>query len=348
MKRQLKMICAVGIMFLVFMSASYAKTGTTVDYSLHEKNGGHVIVNGKAKELYREFADQEKALKYVKNKYRNQFKKIREQFRLKELSNETWLDYQMVLPGANIEDKAIIEIEKFFDIYENKDKNLRIKQIAMNNSINDFTKRKMMELPFDFNHDKSAFESEVRASGSKIPDINKAIAYAEKHAVNYADQSYYRYFMFRDCTNFVSQILEAGGVKQNVYNSKSRAWWHKREFLAEGVVAHTHSNSWINANKFAHYMGVKKTFYSHYNFSKNIYRGTIIGMDFKQDGDFNHMGFVTKTDNYAAKYGNKTFYDYKVAQHSNNYYAWASWKVNKWADKEGEVIYGIIRYDGTY
>ena len=71
-------------------------------------------------------------------------------------------------------------------------------------------------------------------------------------------------------------------------------------------------------------------------------------MDTDKDGDFDHLGFVTKTDNYEAQYGNKTFYDYKVAQHSRDYYAWASWKINSWADVEGKVRYCIIGYHGVY
>ncbi len=64
-------------------------------------------------------------------------------------------------------------------------------------------------------------------------DVDKGTLYARKYATSPNTGSYY-YFSHGDCTNFVSQILENGGVAQQVYASISQGWWHK-------VTNHTHT-----------------------------------------------------------------------------------------------------------
>lgn len=56
--------------------------------------------------------------------------------------------------------------------------------------------------------------------------------------------------------------------------------------------------------------------------------GTFVVADFQNDGDWDHCGFVTQRDNYVgSSYG---YYDYKIAQHTSNYHAWASSSENNW------------------
>lgn len=59
---------------------------------------------------------------------------------------------------------------------------------------------------------------------------------------------------------------------------------------------------------------------SHSSFKSNISKGCFIVADFDKDGDWDHCGFVT----------DKTSSDYKVAQHTSNYNAWASSSTNSW------------------
>lgn len=74
------------------------------------------------------------------------------------------------------------------------------------------------------------------------------------------------------------------------------------------------------------YMGVGYTTTSNASFSSNIQNGDFIVADYENDGDWNHMGFVT--DKKSSK--TNGYYDYKVAQHTSNYHAWTSSDTNGW------------------
>jgi hypothetical protein len=74
-------------------------------------------------------------------------------------------------------------------------------------------------------------------------------------------------------------------------------------------------------------MGVVLTRQNHRDFSAHVYKGNFIAADWTNDGDWEHMGFVTADDNYIGSYG---YYDYKIAQHTSNYHAWTSSSTNNW------------------
>ncbi len=154
-------------------------------------------------------------------------------------------------------------------------------------------------------------------------DVDDGIAYAEAYAqfANYTD---YYFFINGDCANFTSQILEAGGVPQEVYSSNLYGWWHT---VSSGwPKSHSHSLSWTVADTFAKYMGVTYNTTSNAQFSANIQAGDFIAADFEDDGDWDHMGFVTQR---ATSLSNG-YYDYRVAQHTQNYLAWTSSSTNNW------------------
>ncbi len=81
----------------------------------------------------------------------------------------------------------------------------------------------------------------------------------------------------------------------------------------------------------------------HNNFVTNIRKGSFIAYDKASDGDWDHAGFVTdKSATYSSTLG---YYDYKVAQHTNNYNAWASSNDNgRDALQDGTCKYGVIVY----
>ena len=86
-------------------------------------------------------------------------------------------------------------------------------------------------------------------------------------------------------------------------------------------------------------MGVGFTTHDNFDFSVNIQRGDFVSLDVDNDGDWDHMGFVTNVENETGKY-----LDYKIAQHSDNYNAWASEEVNHWDEQEGDgARYGRVR-----
>lgn len=90
-----------------------------------------------------------------------------------------------------------------------------------------------------------------------LPNMKAAIAYAEKYATSPNTGAYY-YFRNGDCANFVSQILEAGGIKQEVYSETWKGWWHTTGNLHIPFISseHKHSEAWSMVIPFARYMGV--------------------------------------------------------------------------------------------
>lgn len=66
--------------------------------------------------------------------------------------------------------------------------------------------------------------------------------------------------------------------------------------------------------------------------SSVIDKGDFIASDKANDGNWDHMGFVTNKDNTYRYYSNGDYYNYEVAQHTEGYI--------KWADKNGWPMTG--------
>ena len=71
---------------------------------------------------------------------------------------------------------------------------------------------------------------------------------------------------------------------------------------------------------------------NHTEFSSVIDKGDFIASDKANDGNWDHMGFVTNKDNTYRYYSNGDYYNYEVAQHTEGYI--------KWADKNGWPMTG--------
>ncbi len=255
----------------------------------------------------------------------------------------------------------------FFDIYENKDDNQKIlnligaenQSLNMKTSISDSSTSQLSDektnelsilMPYtspiarDFNSNimkQSNIGQKFNSLlGSTVLGFNtdKGIAYAEKYAVN-ANSSEYG-CLGADCTNFVSQILEAGGVQQAVYSDKNSGWWHTKGWFGW----QSYSRSWTLADTFCRYMGVGYESGNIYNFSYEIAAGDFIALDDQGDGSWDHCGFVVKSDNFNAVYSGKRYYDFKVAQHTNNYCEWTSNSTNHWESVEDDGgVYARVR-----
>lgn len=305
-------------------------------------DGGQIIVNGETNHLYRVFDDQEKAIADIKGKVPGLLSILSEEFNLSELSTDNWSDYRdamfMLFDSANKPidyEESNIEfriLRAFFDIYENYDKNSEILAKVQNSTYsranasldNDMVEELALLLPYteplvqDYLGNKS--NGIIPYASGATYNVTQAVNYANKYATSPNTPTYY-YFNRGDCANFVSQILENAGVKQAVYSDVTKGWWHKREkgFLGIGY-KHTHSHAWSLADTFARYQGVVYSTTNHNSFKANIKKGSFIVADYDRDGDWDHCGFVT----------DKTSNDYKVAQHTSNYNAWASTSTNNW------------------
>lgn len=323
----------------------------------------YVKINGVNNPLYCTFTNQNQALENIKLETSNLLTVLSNEYDLDSLNSSNWKEYQskmnefFTIPtdDYNESNEEFIKLRAFFDIYENEEANQKIlnyvnkqKLNAKNSNIETSKSIDTIELGLLFPSyapiAKQAESKLVRTQTKATINIQPAVDYAIAHATNRNTPTYYS-FSNGDCTNFVSQILEASGVSQIVYSSEHSGWWHKRQagFLGIGW-KHTHSRSWTMADVFARYMGVTYTTQNHPNFSANILKGDFIAADWSSDGNWDHSGFVTEKDNYASSWnGSPAYYDYKVAQHTSDYHAWTSSSTNNWENTSDGRTYARVR-----
>lgn len=314
------------------------------------ENKDKIVIDNKEYLLYKTFKNSNKALENIKLEIPEFLGKLANKYNLEQLNDSNWIEYQNCLNQYMNDNPEVEESSKeyrllscFFDIYENKEKNKYIldyyKENNGNLKVND--KKLALLLPYTSEISQNFNETELNSLMSiQTYNLNEAINYA----INYAEipNNYYRVYS-SDCTNFVSQILDAAGVSQEVYDSVYSGWWYKINYVL-GVEVHTNSNSWSVADTFCRYMGVGYTTKNHYNFSANTQQGDFIAYDRYSDGDWNHCGFIAYHDSYASTYNGKYYYDYMVAQHTNNYIAWVSTSQSGWENIEDEAgTYARIR-----
>lgn len=312
-----------------------------------------VMLEGSRTALYREYENPSEALERLKERVPETLKRLQEQSteRLEDLSEQNWEKYKLLaIPyetSWNIDQERweeVIIILQFFDIYENTFQNNQIKEKIA--SISSFPSNKgtyskdigniKMLLPF----------ASISMRTSIWLNLEDAKTYAETYAreanVGTNEGQYHEFW--EDCTNFASQILEAGGINQEVYNDETLWWWHKIVDTRRGWKKHKHSISFIRADTFARYMGIWYTTTNHRNFAANIEAWDFIAYDRWNDWDWQHMAFVMDKDNSEWTYEGKTYYDYRVAQHSSHYDRWVSNENNGWEKLEDRWYgYGRIR-----
>jgi len=310
----------------------------------------HITVDGKEAPLYRVFENQDKAISDIKIKLSDFLSKIVLSYALNPISDENWKEYREKACQYISEHDDVIEgsydyiaLNNFFDIYENVSENQNIldyvtaKRDSLKLQVRTLTSDDttlMAMLPYNSDVVQKFNEKALNNSSMAVTaayDKYAAITYAAQYAVNGNDAGY-GVPNGGDCTNFTSQILEAGGVPQQVYDSESMGWWHKKNG------SNSYSISWIQARTFARYMGIGYSTTDHYWFSYYLQDGDFIGFDNTGDGNVDHVGFVVHSDTYVGTYGGKTYYDYIVAQHSDNYFRWTSDINNNWENQVGTYV----------
>ncbi|HAB66305.1 MAG TPA: hypothetical protein DCE23_02955 [Firmicutes bacterium] len=303
-----------------------------------------ILINGVENPLYCTFENKTDSLQKIQNKVPKILATIAKRYSLEPINEYNWQSYKdgmfMLLEeteefGERSEEFRILAA--FFDVYEDYDKNqeildlvnkINLKQKSFNENANDGIELGML-LPYYAPLSKNASRIVSKTSMAKKIHVPSAVTYATNHATNPNKAAYY-YFSRGDCTNFTSQILEATGVQQAVYDSEYSGWWHKvtnTGFL--GSKEHKHSRSWTMADTFARYMGVGYSTTNHESFSSNLQAGDFIALDKTNNGSWDHMGFVTETGGgVCTSTGN--FINYRVAQHTKNYHEWLTSDKNGW------------------
>ena len=128
-------------------------------------------------------------------------------------------------------------------------------------------------------------------------DRLRAVQYAENYWNN--RNPHFRYFGDDNCTNFVSQVLFAGGIPMEYADSPSKGWWYRHK----GGGRDQWSYSWSVAHALYSYLmqprshGLRAVVYDR---PEQLQLGDLISYDWEGDGRWNHFTVVT----YVNKQGN--------------------------------------------
>lgn len=294
-------------------------------------NNGIINIDNQDVAYYATFKDNNLALARFKDKFKNELIIISEKRNLSELTNENYKDYYLGIKELSESSlftyETIYEMLEFFDIYENIDINTEIKTNA---DLFNLTKSEEYAVQIDalaanYNPVISDLykERQITPMSLDLPNLNGAISYAKKYAKE-PNPLYYKWSA--DCTNFVSQVLNAGGIGMVTTNSENSGWWYKS--------SSQRSISWIRADTFSRYMGrvgYKNSSVNWNSFVGKLKAGDFIGYDSSGDGSVDHMAFIT----------DKSGSQVQIAQHTTNYLKWSNstgWKTNS----KNRVLY-IVR-----
>lgn len=121
----------------------------------------------------------------------------------------------------------------------------------------------------------------------------RALEYAEMHWNQ--PNPHYRYFYSDNCTNFISQVLHAGGIPMEYSHSPSKGWWYRR--IGDG--RDEWSYSWTVAHSLYHYLRQKRNHGLRavlYERPEQLELGDLISYDWEGDGRWNHFTVVTYKD----------------------------------------------------
>ena len=326
-----------------------------------------VTIGEKNIEYYCTYSNRDDALNEMTNKFNDAIQFMKQYIELPETLDSTNINelqyalnriYEIVdeIPNRIVE--QLSEIQIFLDIYDNNEVNDEIDKLiseynlAKKNAIQTAnairTQETLAKLDEIIPSYSENFNIISKSSIMRVGQIN--VSAATNYAIKYAtspNTSDYHYFNRGDCTNFASQILEASGVKQIYYESVHSGWWHTKKRALIGWT-HEHSRSWTMADTFARYMGVTLSTTSLQKWSRSLSEGDFIGLDFANDGSWDHVGYVTATGSlksYESENGQYCipYTDIKIAQHTSNYHDWISSSKNSWETYAEKGKFSIIR-----
>ena len=247
-----------------------------------------------------------------------------------------------------------IKFDAFLDIYENKAQNDEIKAYLASTSTPDPEVLAYM-LPYNSPFSSAFFESSsVSATTAQTFIKEKGTEYAIKWATSRNKNSYPDYSSKGgDCANFASQIMVAGGIKMHYATLTSSGWYCKRVGTVNPGTGFVSSESWRRADKFVRFMGTSgNTCKDFKKFSAKILAGDFIAFDETNDGEWDHVGYVTEKGRYGTypyldydgSTKQKSYTNFCVAQHSKDYYAWINSRINAWELLDNGVnVYAIVR-----
>lgn len=251
-------------------------------------------------------------------------------------------------------------LKSFFDIFENDAENEKIlKEIRNLNGLSDVANVNVKKLADSLDslkimlpYNTGAMEAVDAVKESIAPEVSvmsygnnskfvedKGTNYAKTYANGGNVTKYQR--KLQDCTNFTSQIKHEGGVPVYKKYTDSDGWnYYNKGSTNLGMAQTDYSVRWVNADSFVKFFGVKSKYsggtlgrYTAFvNFSKAIKAGSFIAFDEEGDGSWDHNAYVTTTRSTTVSYHGSAYKDFRVAQHTTNYWLWVSDDDNHWEE----------------
>lgn len=289
------------------------------------KKGPVLEINNTYNPLFLEFTNKKDAFSYVKDNYDEILLEISEKEKLDSLNYSNWEKYYLSLQNNYIFSENtpyklddIMFLNEFFVVCENEEINQKALEIIKkeNYSINELENY----IPYTSPILKTKTKIKIQATNFSY-NKSAAINYAKTYGPNYNKK--YTYYSGKDCTNFASQVLFAGGAP------KDSTW---KPYTATWTAAHNFTVYWYSRSNSQYATG------SFNSLTANCSPGDFIIGDWERDGRYNHVAFV-------AASGKKTsagYYDLTIAQHTSNYCAKISSSACGWENTSG--LYVRIRF----
>lgn len=309
-----------------------------------------IIIKDKAFTLYPEYIDKNKELTNIKIRCNRYLNILSDYYVLDEISDENWEDYYYCMKRYlgeedrdmtyNETSREYVELQQFFDIYENTDANINIqREVGKIHSINDIKNNKKLvnELPRDIikylNRNSS---TNITLGQVENFDVIHATLYARKYATS-PNKKVYKTCK-ADCTNFASQIINIGGVQM------SNEWKAYSKSKKSGEYT-KYTFAWCNADGFVKYHGTSSVYDNFAGVTRDAKVGNIIAYDTTNDNDWDHVGYIVDTKEYSENLG---YTDLEIAQHSRDYCAWISDNENGWDTLEEsykKVVFSLVSFN---
>lgn len=306
-------------------SSNYSITLNECPYSelatiIPLKQDKSLIIQETKNPLFWEFKNYDEAFNKIKEfDTKNVLLNISRKQNINELTTNNWKTYyeefRLLYPKQeyNSFSNYIKTIDQFFTVCSNHEKNYHIEELYSQDNYD------MIDLIIQMPNTSPIIKkvSENIPVSFALPNKTAAINYAKQYAVT--PNKKYNYYAGSDCTNFVSQILKAGGYGE--------VWDWK-----------PYNKGWINAHNFTLYWymatGANNGYANFASISKDVRAGDIISVDYEKDGRYDHVGFVTAGGSVTAQ----GYYDITIAQHSKDYIYKVSHKDNGWENTKGLYV----------
>ncbi|WP_462408848.1 amidase domain-containing protein [Neobacillus sp. Marseille-QA0830] len=148
---------------------------------------------------------------------------------------------------------------------------------------------------------------EINIRESAESEVRLSFQYNRLRAVQYAERWWntpnpaYQYFQ-NNCTNYISQCLNAGGAPMRGEPNRGNGWWY---------IQKNWSYSWAVAHSLRNYLSQSKLGLRAQEVSSpdQLSLGDVICYDFEGDGRFNHNTIVTGKDAFGMPLVNANTYN---------------------------------------